>query len=310
MYVGSSGLVVIHDGNFHTFRSPVVAGETRKTGLIPRDYAKNPVGSIPGIKSGIDMPLIPESQWPTLLQQMDAEGTGLDAIRERGMFGQRIPSRDQNGRGYCWMHSGVGALLLVRARDGQPYADLSAYGPACVIKNFRDEGGWGAQGVDFLRERGCPTSATWPQQGTSRSYDNPNTWAEAAKYKVDEGWIDLQAAQYDRKMAWNQYMTCWFNCQPTINDYNWWGHSVCGMRPVNGSNLFNQGLRSSQSHKLITTQELDAAWDFSDPVTAGMGCLILNSWGDSWSQNGAGVLAPSKAVPDGGVALCTAYASA
>jgi hypothetical protein len=303
-----TGLIIIHDKNYKQFVNPTVDGETKKCGTIPRNLMSHPIGCYPKIRA-VDFPVYPQSEWSDRLKQQTADGRRCSDIRNRGLAGQPLPSRDQNGRGYCWQFSGVSALMIVRARDGQPYADLSAYGPACREKNYRDEGGWGAQGVQNLIEWGCPTSKTWPQQATSRSHDKPETWAEAALYKVDEGMFDLQAAEYDRNLTWQQYVTSWLNCWPTVNDYNWWGHSVCGMDLVEGAQLYNWGVRQS-SGKKAPVGAFEKVWDMAHPVTAGNGCLIWNSWGNSWSQNGAGVLAPSKAVPDGGVAVCTGSASA
>jgi hypothetical protein len=171
----------------------------------------------------------------------------------------------------CWAHSSVSALLLLRARDNQPYADLSAYAIACIIKDYRDEGGWGAQSMDWIVANGCPVSEFWPQQGTSRKHDTPAMRENAKLHRVTEGWWDLADAQYDRNLSWDQVMTCLLNRIPVVVDYNWWGHSVCAADPVETS-------------------------------PGKFGVRIWNSWGDGWSENGMGVLEGSKAVPDGSVA--------
>jgi hypothetical protein len=55
-------------------------------------------------------------------------------------------------------------------------------------------------------------------------------------------------------------------------DFNWWGHSVGGIRLVK--------------------------------VEAGSyGRKIRNSWTDSWGDRGFGILRGSKAVPDGAIAV-------
>lgn len=273
--------LLITDDNLNLVIDPAHTDDMgRKRGLIPRDYSQTPIGFYKSAVPfhAVNMPLIPENEWADRVKEKVATQSQLSDIRLRGNNGQPIPSRDQNGRGYCWIHSGVSALILLRAKMNEPYADLSAYAGACIIKNFRDEGGWGAQGLDFLMERGCPTSATWPQQAVSRSHDNPNTWAEAAKYKVTEGFIDLQAAQYDRRLSRAQVATCLLLNIPVIADYNWWGHSVCAMDLV----ILPNGQ---------------------------FGVRIWNSWGDSWSDRGMGVLDQTKAWPDGATAPRAALAS-
>ena len=256
----------IHDGNYQQFLSPTVNGVRQRHGLIPRDKSK-PSGLVK--YSATDLPVIPQSEWAPRLQAQIAAKAQLSNIRDRGNAGQPIPSRDQNGKGYCWAHSGVSAHLLRRAAMGEPYADLSAYAVACMIKGFRDEGGNGIEGVQFQQEKGCPTSATWPQQSMSRSNDNPQTWADAAIHKYTQ-WVELDHGQMEE-----QLVSCLLLNIPVVVDYNWWSHSVCA----------------------------------ADIVEIGKTGRIWNSWGDSWSANGMGTLEWRKFVPDDAVACVGVTAS-
>lgn len=300
----SDNEVIIHDGNKDQYVQPqVVDGEAKARGLVPRDYSTHPVGFYSGIPDmrAVQMPLIGRDQWAARCQELIDRKARISDVRMGGLNGQPIPARDQNGRGYCWMHSGVGAEILVRAIANLPYADLSAYACACIIKNYRDEGGWGAQGCDFLMSRGCPTSKFWPQRAVSKEYDTPETWEDAKKHKITGGYMDLQAAQYDRTLTFDQYATCLLLRIPVISDFNWWSHSVCAMDLVNGNTMFKK-VRDSHSGKLLTVVEHELYWAVNNPVTAGYGVRILNSWGDTWSDHGMGVLTGSQAVPDGAVA--------
>lgn len=304
--------LVIHDGNFNEHRARVHIGpdgQPRSFGLVPRDYKTYPLGCYTGIRAytAVDFPLIPRSEWPARIQEQIAKKRRNSDIRNRGNNGQPIPSRDQNGKGYCWAHSGVSCMIGTRATMNLPYADLSAYAVACIIKSYRDEGGWGAQGVDFLFQRGVPTSKFWPQQSMSRTCDKPETWEEAAFYKVVEGWIDMAMAQYDRKLSFDQVCSlhlsnCW-----TVDDFNWWSHSVCGMDVVDGNSQFK--ITRADSGKLMELAEFEGYWGITNPVTAGFGRRIWNSWGDTWSANGTGVLTGNQAIPDGGVGLLIVTAS-
>jgi hypothetical protein len=291
------------DANPHT--TPADKGR----GLVPRDYLAYPVGSYPGIAAyhAVNMPTFSQSEWSARLAEQTAQGARLSDIRRRGANGKPIPSRDQAQRGYCWAHSGVSAHLLIRAVMGLPYADLSAYAVACIIKRYADEGGWGAQGVDFERDRGVPTSEFWPQQSVNPANDNPRTWENAALHKITEGWIDLAAAQYDRNLTFAQVATCLLLCQPCVTDYNWWSHSVCGADLVDGSKAF--ATARGESGKLLEVAEFESVWNMADAATGGFGLRIWNSWGDGWSDQGMGVLPPQKAVPDGCVALRAVTAS-
>lgn len=131
----------------------------------------------------------------------------------------------------CWAHSTAHAVTALRARDNQPYVPLSAFAIAATIKKGRDQGGWGAQSLEFVQERGIPSQDLWPQLQTDyRKYDRPEVWANAALHKVTEGWVDLQARVYDRSLTWKQVQTLLLSRTPVVCDYNWWRHSVCALR--------------------------------------------------------------------------------
>lgn len=238
-------------------------------GLVPRDFGTHPVGYSMHAKP-FDLPLIPESEWAgRLAAQIDAKAQ-LSDIRNTGFNGGPIPSRDQNGKGYCWAHSTTSAAMIVRAVAGDVYADLSAYAVACMIKKFRDEGGWGAESLEWIAEHGIPTSEFWPQQSMSRANDNSATWANAAQFKFSE-WMDLDPSNMKR-----QLVTCLLSGIPVVTDLNWWGHSVCTLDLVSISPFRTR---------------------------------IWNSWGDSWSENGTGILEGKKAIPDGAIAPRVMFAN-
>lgn len=165
--------------------------------------------------------------------------------------------------GNCWAHSTVSASLIVRALNNQPYADLSAFAIACIIKGYRDEGGWGAESLEWAAVNGCPTSQFWPQQSMSRSNDTPAMRENARLHKVTE-WMDLDPQQMQV-----QLVTCLLSGIPVVSDFNWWGHSVCSIDLVSVSPFRTR---------------------------------IWNSWGDSWSENGTGILEGQKAIPNGAIA--------
>ncbi len=267
-----SNEVIINDSNFAQFTGPVfVGGENKARGLIPRNYNLCPVGSMPEAKA-FNFPLIPESEWDARYDEMVAQKSFLSDIRLRGNNGGSIPSLDQNGKGYCWAHSTVSAMTVSRAVNNLPYIGLSAYSVACIIKGYRDEGGWCGESLKFLVEHGCATDKFWPQKSMSRSNDNAEMRANMALHKVTEGFYYLAQPMYDQKLSFQQLMTCLFHRIPCATDFNWWGHSVCALDPVRISR---------------------GSW----------GIRIWNSWGESWSDRGMGVLEGSKARPDGAVAI-------
>lgn len=297
----SSGEVLIGGHNWHKHATSMPDGQSK--GLIPRNYATHPRGFYSSIKA-VDFPTIPRSEWSERIRDKIARKSQIsDILKAKDIF-----CLDQNGRGYCWMHSGVGALMATRAIMNQPSVRLSAYSAACKIKNFRDQGGWGAQGVDFLVQYGVCDESVWPQQATQRSLDTPAAWENALQYRVTAQLADMQSPDYDRNLTFEQYMTLWLTNSPTIDDHNWWGHSIFGCDGVDGVSLRDQ-CRNEDSGKLMTLEEFEICWSMDNPVTAGFGGRIRNSWGAQWGENGFGVLAGSKAVPDGGVGLLIALAS-
>jgi hypothetical protein len=304
--------VVIHDGNYKQFLTPYVGadGKPRAFGCKPRDYKEKPLGAYGSILpfTAVDFPLIPRSEWSQRAKDQLAQGARNSDIRMAGNNGAKIPSRDQNGKGFCWAHSGVSCLLVTRARMNLPYADLSAYAVACIIKNYRDEGGWGPEGVDFLAKRGVPTSEFWGQQSMSRANDKPETWENAKLNRVTDGWIDLIAAQYDRNLSFDQEVSLYLAGVSGTKDENWWSHSICGLDAVDGASQWQ--VTRAASGKLMALAEFETYWGMSHPVTGGWGVRIWNSWGDSWSSDGMGVLTGNQAVSDSSVALLSAVASA
>jgi hypothetical protein len=220
---------------------------------------------------------------------------------ERKKHAANVPCLDQDGKGYCWAHSSAGALMALRALMNEPTVALSAYAVACVIKNYRDEGGWGALSLDFITSRGVPSEKFWPMKSMDRGNDKPETWANAALHKTVEAWVDLQAAQYDRNLTWDQVMTLLLSRVPVVVDYNWWGHSIYAADPVDGAQTWPES--RAESGKRMSREEFDRVWRMNhDEPGAGYGVRIRNSWGASWGSQGFGVLAANKAVPDGSVA--------
>lgn len=287
------------------------------TGLIPRDFALQPHG-LAGVEA-FDLPIIPQSEWVERMKALN--GQNISDIRNKGNNGSPIPSRDQNGKGYCWAHSGVSAMLALRALMNEPYADLSAYAVACIIKGYRDQGGNGIDGIQFMGDKGVPTAEFWPQKSMNRSNDNPQTWANAALHK-DYLWRDINPSQMRA-----QFITAMLLQKPTVFDSNPWGHSICamemtqigGMSALGGSEMDvserrQLGATFVENHKIAFEMTglgrylpLDEA-----EVWAGDKCRIWNSWGDGWKSNGTGVMPDDTgmpAIPDNAVALIATSAS-
>lgn len=263
-------MFVIDDATSTDITHP--AGNSR--GLVPRNYGANPVGSYDTIPAAaVDMPLVPRSEWSARIKERkELKARIRDVRRTQGPDGKPIPSLDQDGIGYCWIHSGTMGVMLTRAAMGQPYVRLSAFMGGCLLKNYKDQGGWGADGVDFITKNGIPSVDFWPERSMNRSNDTPAMRENAAKHKITEGWIDLQSPVYNRNLSIDQTATILLTGGVVVGDFNFWGHSVILMD-----------------------------WEEIEPGS--FGPLGLNSWGDGWGDLGEFTLQGNRAVLDGGVGL-------
>lgn len=267
------GELVIDDGT--PFDVPEVSGGAR--GLVPRppEFASNAVRPF-------DLPLIPRSEWPERIRDMEASKSRLSDIIRVANAGQPIPSKEQNEPnsrpprwGYCWNYALVGAVEALRAAMNQPYVALSAFGGAYTIKGGRDEGAWGALALEFAAARGIPSEAVWPNFARQPSGD---PWANAALHKVTEQWADLSAPVHDRDLTLDQKMTLLLCRLPVVNDYMWWGHAVYSADPV----------------------DADPRLDLMDPQR--WASRDRNSWGDGYGDRGFFVTRGTRCVPTNAVA--------
>jgi hypothetical protein len=240
----------------------------RARGLIPRDYSAYPVGFYAAAPAWdmASLPLVPWDEIPDRIAHMEETKTRLIDLVES------LDPLDQNGQGFCWFYSGTAAIHCLRMRNNQPNVRLSAHSGACVIKNFRDEGGWGAQGLDFQKERGVVPVSRWPEKSMDRQYNTEANWEAAKEFRPVEGFVDLNSPQYDRELTVQQIISCYLNRIPVISDFNWWGHSVCGLWMYD----YKPNLRKNDPNRYAANE-------------------ILNSWGRGWGQNGRGILKDSKA---------------
>lgn len=219
--------------------------------------------------SGI--PLIPESEWIPRIKDREKYKVGLRYLRQRmGPNNGQMPTKDQNGQGYCWAYSVTRSCEYVRAAMGLEYVALSAHSVACKVKNFRDEGGWCGLAAQFVRNYGIVPESFWPAKSMNRSHDTATNWEAAKAYRITEDFVDLASPVYDQNLTWNQVVSLLFQNTPVVVDFNWWSHSVCGIDVV----------------------ERD-----------GEVCLeIDNSWTDGWGDKGTGLIQGNRKRPDGAVA--------
>lgn len=164
--------------------------------------------------------------------------------------------------GNCWAFSTTKSVMYLRAAMGEPGLRLSAWMVASIIKNYRDEGGWGAESLEFWAKSGGATLDEWPQGKVDRQYDTPAMRTAALARRVTEWWDGTDDRSQNTRIMISAFL---MGLAPVL-DFNWWGHSVCGCR-------------------LVTL----------NPLTID----IDNSWGESAGERGIYRLQGSKAIPDG-----------
>lgn len=253
-----------------------------KTGYVERDLEKNPVGSLFGSSTEFnkDVPAIPMENWPEVLEEQERKKRRLSDIRMIGNKGEPIPSLDQNGQGYCWSYSPCHSIMLVRAAQGQPYIRLSGHSLAWKIKNGKDEGGWcGLSTSEAVKFGYMPTSIWTEKSMNGKQFNTAENWEIAKNFRIEEGFLDMNQKVWDMDLTFQQIGSCLLSGIPCPVDYDWWGHSICGMDLVYVTDKF--------------------------PVTdiRCWGIRIWNSWRDSWGTLGTGVILGKKAIPMGATAI-------
>lgn len=294
--------LIIGDHNWQQHALPPTG---QSMGLVPRNFAAVPAGSHPYTPVWAQ-PVFPRAEQIERIADQLANKRRNSDFRRKGNNGKIIPSTDQNGKGYCWKHSGTMACIVNRAIRGLPYIAFSAYAGACIIKNYADQGGWCGEGLKFSVEVGEFPESFWPQRSMSRANDTPAARAEAAKYRVTEGFYDLAAPIWGQKLSFDQLVTALLLNLVAATDFNWWGHSVCALDAVDGGT--QRGITRAESGKLLDLPAFDLTWGMNDPVTAGIGIRIINSWGDTYGDMGEAILTGSKCIPDGAIAIAVAGA--
>lgn len=239
-------------------------------GTIPRDFTIQPEAMMADPST---IPLIDESLWDGIIEKQEREQSSLEHILRR----KKIMPLDQNGFNYCWQHSVVHCAIALRAMMNQPFINFSAVGLAAKSMNGKNDGAWCGLGAKNARELGIPLAEDWPQDSRSMSHDKPGVWENAAKYKTTLDYYDLTKQVWDQKLKRQQIFSCLLQNIPCALDFNWWGHSVMGVRVVKLPNR-KYGVR------------------------------ILNSWYavpkvKPWGDGGFATLEGDRADADGAVAV-------
>jgi len=204
----------------------------QKSGFIPRDYTANPYGSFFG---EFPMQEIPKNEWSPRIKEMVEQKRLPSDLAEQAAL---LPLH-QGGTNSCWQFTVTYANMQMRMMIGQPIVILSPTSVVCKIKNFRDQGGWSTEGIRYGAKHGIVPASLWPINDFSRKWDTPEAWKEAEKYILAD-WFELKPRTF------SQVMTCLLCGIPVSAGYNYMGHAVTLIDPVDlGGNEYTVRYRDN-----------------------------------------------------------------
>lgn len=256
------GEPIYHDGTpLESSESP--SGHSKGLKLSLRTTA---FGAIPNAQPFPADLLIPRSEWQSRIQEMEERKSRISDISIQA----GLPCKDQDGTNYCWINAPVHCVEIVRVVQNQDMVLLSPASCGGPIKDFRNDGGWGEEGLRYIVEHGIVPVSQWPANAIDSHY-----WTDA-----------------NRNLALNYRVTEWWECRPRNLDemvsllmrripgavgYNWWSHEVTACEPV---------------------------W-----LDGTVALRIRNSWGMGWGSQGFGILQGSRMLADDLVAPRVALAA-
>jgi hypothetical protein len=244
-----SDIHVINDDNYQTIVAEGIAAG-RGTGWVPSDTK-------PATKFTDSYTVIPRDQWKQLVKQ--GQGTFLSDLIKAA----KIPAKDQDGLGYCWVYASTSTVETCRAIQGQPYVNLSPESVGGPINNWRNQGGNGIDALDQLSKVGACAMSFMDAPNSL----HPSRWkqgweADCANHKITASWTSLS--------SFDEVFTALLLRLPVSIGLDWWSHQV-----------------------LLTDPAV---------IGNGYGVVMRNSWGEDWPSAGAGgwsTLTESNSQPDG-----------
>ncbi len=256
-----TGMFVIGDHNFDQVIGDVsVNGDMKRFGLRPRDFKQTPYGShrsAPAIDEGL---LLSDDELIARIKEKDERKSWIRDICRA----QNVPILDQNGTNFCWNFGVCGATMAYRAISGYPLVLLSPASAACQIKNFRNEGGWGMEAVEFAVDNGWCRQELWPQASIDRRYLTPEAKQDALTNRINNFWDVRANLKFVLSLVVRDI--------PVAVAFNWWSHLVfASFGAYLGGGAFGLG--------------------------------ITNSWSEDWGDRGTGLLTGSRAMPDDAQAI-------
>lgn len=216
------------------------------------------------------LPLIPRSEWPDRIRQMDRAKAWLED-KVRGV----IPCSNQNPLKFCWAYSTTMADMLKRLCQGHPYVELCPESLGAVT-NWRNKGAYMSDALAEIRDKGvCAMSFIDSPHSLNYRRWKPGWQEDRENHRVVE-WLELDVPG----KAFDAVATCAFLNEPCAVGFGWWGHAISG-----GYRVLDLG---GGKYKL----------------------RYRNNWGPQWGDDGFVDFEEGKGTPDlGAFAPCSVTAS-
>jgi len=228
--------IVIDDRNFKDHVKLILPDGMSETGFVPRDRTQQPFCAV-GRAVPQDL-LYDRKQLKEIFEEQQRKGTSLKQIIDSWNFRGWLKQYNTN---YCWCYAVVHAIMIIMGLSGRKIQRLSPYSMACIIKNFRNNGGWGTQALERAISHGCATEDTWPMEKPGMSdaechranmnaINNGRQYVaaaaeEAEKVKVTD-WYDLRPRNMIEKLSMIARRI------PVPSGYNWMGHEMCSIEGI------------------------------------------------------------------------------